>query len=374
MPPSRDQIYCCICGAPTIDPGYWTPDWPRKKWLTDIILLTSAHVTREQTEELDEYYRARPRARPFVEYAPSLGPAAPPDSPQRCVRLEATHKDYGLFTLPSGEEVVPLYVEYRPLRQAERGSPLYLPVHRACLTVADRYIESAALAPAPMPDSITSTRQLWKVLYRRMPGSVGGCVWELPEPHDYFGGALCRNVDWEAGDDPAAAMLHEQCPLQITNITELVLGNLKARSAYSTAVAEAPETDISPSTFPWLWDLDMDLMREKRKSGDWDWEGLARQLSLSAICESGDARLDLPLQLRNRCRIWRLLEKARVDDIAKEVFQRRAEHWHWRAFLPSNGPCPPPAGRGSCPPSSTNDGHYGPPSAHTRRPPPPELS
>lgn len=184
-----------------------TPDWPRKKWLTDIILLTSAHVTREQTEELDEYYRARPRARPFVEYAPSLGPAAPPDSPQRCVRLEATHKDYGLFTLPSGEEVVPLYVEYRPLRQAERGSPLYLPVHRACLTVADRYIESAALAPAPMPDSITSTRQLWKVLYRRMPGSVGGCVWELPEPHDYFGGALCRNVDWEAGDDPAAAMV-----------------------------------------------------------------------------------------------------------------------------------------------------------------------
>lgn len=59
-----------------------------------------------------------------------------------------------------------------------RGGELYLPVHEACLEIADRFIEYRADDPS------------------------------LPEPHDYCGGRICRGVDWECGDDPEAAKVN----------------------------------------------------------------------------------------------------------------------------------------------------------------------
>jgi hypothetical protein len=88
------------------------------------------------------------------------------------------------------------------------GGPLYLPVHSLCLELSDRYIENATTSnqkAEELPiDIVTSVKQLWEALYRRLFGSIipeiGG---ELPEPHEYFGGRLCRNVYWELGDNPA---------------------------------------------------------------------------------------------------------------------------------------------------------------------------
>lgn len=68
--------------------------------------------------------------------------------------------------------------------------------------------------------------------------------------------------------------------------------------------------------FPWLWDLDINMVRKKQHDGHWNWELLVRQLSLKKIHEPDDRSIKLPLQLRNRRRIWRLFEEARVHDVA----------------------------------------------------------
>jgi hypothetical protein len=79
---------------------------------------------------------------------------------------------------------------------------------------------------------------------------------------------------------------------------------------------------LDPTTFPWLPDLDMSLVHKKEKQkpdcGDWNWELLCRQLSQARIYKPDDKTLDLPLALRNRRRIWILLQGARVGDITGE--------------------------------------------------------
>lgn len=73
---------------------------------------------------------------------------------------------------------------------------------------------------------------------------------------------------------------------------------------------------LSSDAFPWLWDLAADTVREKQRAGTWDWERLVRALAQVTIHEPRDETLRLPLGLRNRRRIWRLLEEARLDDVA----------------------------------------------------------
>jgi hypothetical protein len=84
------------------------------------------------------------------------------------------------------------------------------------------------------------------------------------------------------------------------------------------------EALVNKEMFPWLWDLDVSVVREKQRAGHWNWELLARQLSQTKIHEPGDTSLRLPLPLRNRRRIWRLLEEARVDDVSEGEGRARA--------------------------------------------------
>jgi hypothetical protein len=76
------------------------------------------------------------------------------------------------------------------------------------------------------------------------------------------------------------------------------------------------EALVNKEMFPWLWDIDTHVIRERQQTGHWNRELLARQLSQTKIHEPRDITLELPLQLRNRRRIWRLLEEGRVDDVA----------------------------------------------------------
>lgn len=47
-------------------------------------------------------------------------------------------------------------------------------------------------------DEISSLKQLWEVLYRRMPGTHYTPIEQtLPHPFDYYGGKSCRNLEWE---------------------------------------------------------------------------------------------------------------------------------------------------------------------------------
>jgi hypothetical protein len=78
------------------------------------------------------------------------------------------------------------------------------------------------------------------------------------------------------------------------------------------------------------WDLDVNVIRIKEQARNWNWELLVRKLSQLKIHEPGDTSLELPLQLKNRRRIWRLLEEARVGDYAewqnKNVAEGREQH------------------------------------------------
>ena len=99
---------------------------------------------------------------------------------------------------------------------------------------------------------------------------------------------------------------------------------------------------VNKKMFPWLWDVDASMVREKQQAGRWNWELLAHQLSHTKIHTPDDITLRLPLPLRNRRRIWRLLEEARVDDIAgpegKALAARRVEERKRLDMLPR----PPP--------------------------------
>lgn len=59
------------------------------------------------------------------------------------------------------------------------------------------------------------------------------------------------------------------------------------------------------------------MVREKQHAGHWNWELLVRQLARKKIHEPHDRSIKLPLQLRNRRRIWQLLEEGRVHDVAE---------------------------------------------------------
>ena len=62
---------------------------------------------------------------------------------------------------------------------------------------------------------------------------------------------------------------------------------------------------------PWLWDLDLRAVMRKeaelRGGDEWNWELLVRQLAQGDIYEPRKVLEDLPLGLRNRRRIWRLV-------------------------------------------------------------------
>jgi len=126
------------------------------------------------------------------------------------LRLDAhAHGTSQFDILGSSKRVNAMCVEIEQKTPAiDRGGPLYLPVHRLCLQLADCFINSIGtsmqMSQVLLDDRITSIKQLWEVLYRRLHGSIFPSIqtWELPEPHDYFGGRRCRNVYWEAGDDP----------------------------------------------------------------------------------------------------------------------------------------------------------------------------
>ena len=64
------------------------------------------------------------------------------------------------------------------------------------------------------------------------------------------------------------------------------------------------------SVLPWLSNLDAEAVREKEESSStvWNWELLVRQLAQSTIHEPGKVLENLPMGLRNRRRIWRLVE------------------------------------------------------------------
>ncbi|KAH1375050.1 hypothetical protein KXX16_009423 [Aspergillus fumigatus] len=82
---------------------------------------------------------------------------------------------------------------------------------------------------------------------------------------------------------------------------------------------------------PWLWDLDVSALQSCPATSDavdvptfeaeevWDGERLVRTLAQVDVFEPGQPPEHAPLRLRNRRRIWRLLEEAEDGDINEWV-------------------------------------------------------
>lgn len=158
--------------------------------------------------ELDEYWPTSPR----TAYSFHLGPKPAEEGERSVLRLEVRSDGTPSFVLlESGEHVDALCAAIQPRKPTpDHGTPLYLPVHCLCIQLADRFIDSmekSLLMAQVIPlDGITSVKNFWEVLHRRLCGNAG-CVTALvlPEPHECFGGRRYRNIYWEPGDDPEHA-------------------------------------------------------------------------------------------------------------------------------------------------------------------------
>ncbi|KAI1169461.1 hypothetical protein F4777DRAFT_573055 [Nemania sp. FL0916] len=326
----RNQVYCCICGAPFLEAGQSTQE--SGDWLSHSLILTTGHRTNNSLQ-LDSYL-PNPG-----QYACDLGSNPAGDSSARVLPLVANYDDNNrFFILELGCAVDAFSV---PLE----GGPLCLAVHKLCYQLSERFISSRMNTQhtlrRPSEDEISSTEKLWEVLYRRMPGSSLSPEYILPDPYEYHGGRGCRNVYWDVDDDPEDGQLLESDPMEISGLTESILGNLLRATSERPEGTETKTDDTSQQAnqssefahsqdwwcdalanktlLPWLWDLNAELIREKQRDGSWDWELLVRKLSHVKLHESGDTTLSLPLGLRNRRRIWRCLEDGRVDDVAREM-------------------------------------------------------
>ena len=78
---------------------------------------------------------------------------------------------------------------------------------------------------------------------------------------------------------------------------------------------------VSKYCLPWLWDLDRNMCEQKdqQQPGNgafrWDWEGLIRTLAQQAVFEKdGPMSNGVPLGLRNRRRIWRIMRELKVPE------------------------------------------------------------
>jgi hypothetical protein len=87
---------------------------------------------------------------------------------------------------------------------------------------------------------------------------------------------------------------------------------------------------FSGTLLPWLWDLNPSILTSQQSNnnppfnadGAWDWELLVRQLAQVEVFEDGNIMADVQLGLRNRRRIWRLVDDARMGDSAAVL-----KHW-----------------------------------------------
>ena len=76
---------------------------------------------------------------------------------------------------------------------------------------------------------------------------------------------------------------------------------------------------LAEGYLPWLWELDSAAIAQKEASKphgqEWNWELLVRQLAQVNLHEPKIILMDLPLGLRNRRRIWRII----VDMLSEEA-------------------------------------------------------
>lgn len=293
--------------------------------------------------------------------------------PQKVLRLDAELPDIGTkFDILASAEAVWVYQvsarEGQKPRTYEGGSPLYIPVHDHCLKLADYFVYARvrdAMRQPPIPNAsggIACIEDLWETLYRRVPADGLFTIQQNPEPNKYYTNGILQGFrEWRPGEQPEYGDLLEADPITIPGFVAQLMENLKplsdeeaAKYSSNNPAKSFSETDLralhnvkdlnlccefthtdrawrslllDKTVFPWLWDLTLSSlpMRPKDSPEDklWNWELLVRKLSQIVIHEPEDATLNLPFELKNRRRIWRILDEARSGDIE----ERHIREW-----------------------------------------------
>ncbi|KAG9521685.1 hypothetical protein KCV07_g3496, partial [Aureobasidium melanogenum] len=293
------QIYCHICGGPFLENN--------DTWLGQAVVLSTGRQTQNAIE-IDDFW-------PFDldQNGYHLGGHESEEADRVLLRFNSVYDcDNGTFQFHL------------------RGGSLYVAVHNVCLQLADHFMDTASTMERAVTSTasgrITSELQLWEVLCRRV--DQFGRDTMANEPHNFFLPPHSHSsMPWEQEYDPGEfsflnpsihALLMAD-PLDIPNITQSILENLKAipdtEPLPHETQDESYESLVNSRAHPWLLELDTGSIRAKQTSGRWDWESLLRSLSQPDIQMPGHKSLQIPLALRNRRRIWRILEEARVNDL-----------------------------------------------------------
>ncbi|THZ89287.1 hypothetical protein D6C84_00199 [Aureobasidium pullulans] len=333
------QVFCHICGNRITDTGD-----DEKDWLQEAIAMTTRHQTENGFED-DNYFRSPASSC----YGFDLG-IDPPDEAARVVKRYRASYSYDAgphFNLLDSDN----RVEICSIGNNNDSGPLYLAVHDNCLQLSDHFIQKVSTDPPA--GSITSLLKLWEVLYRRVKAFDGTYA---QEPHQFFAadGYNARESpgDMEHSEEFAVYEIIKANPLEIPDLTDSILKNLHPVEQHEDDSARSHDQSqdqwcdalVQSAGLPWLYDLNTAIIRSKQRSGQWDWKALVVKLRNPGIHLPGDPSLQLPPSLRNRRRIWRILELARVNDIAKiRIEARMTGRYAWMYGGVTNPPSAHPS-------------------------------
>ena len=184
------QTYCHICGGPFLGDDH--------SWLGEAILLSTGHRTQDAIE-IDDYC-------PFGldQNGYHLSEHESEEADRVLLRFDSVYDcDKGTFCLSEWNETVKPSVP-DTLSGHFRSSTLFVPVHKACLQLADHFILTASIsasaATGTTRDRITSELQLCEVLCRRLDQLRDIMA---NEPHNFFLPSDCQScMPWEQEYDP----------------------------------------------------------------------------------------------------------------------------------------------------------------------------
>ncbi|KAL7619756.1 hypothetical protein AAE478_010298 [Parahypoxylon ruwenzoriense] len=375
--PFEGQLCCAICGD-AIPPATSEESTGATKWQTQAVLLSDPAREFEQLEvhyrggkrrdapRLDlrtpteiRKDRARVIEGNRLRIIPSAG-----DGQATEEGGEDEEEEGVLANVTYGREVDGQYV----------STPYYIAAHEACLEVAED-----AMRHSPHDIVVRDLRTLWKVLRVRFDvddsyymSTVTGAV-SRPQrvelPHAYYmpfrapGAAAQSGTRGQGG--AGLERWEAAYPLQVPNLTSAILENLKTLPPAATPhpgaiafrrrfLALPPELRDHVCSFlaprsgmpgvcngllpQWVWrdvfldgeclpflqDLDSSVVEDfcaqwgqERATREPNWELLVRKLSQEAwsVWDAESSTLKVPNGLRNRRRVWKLVEEMYVGDL-----------------------------------------------------------
>ncbi|KAI4165363.1 MAG: hypothetical protein LQ342_001231 [Letrouitia transgressa] len=297
-------MYCTVCGGPIEAVGNFPRYDESPSWLADVLLL----------------------------YLPSTSEAN--QTPQL---LRALNTCGPYFLLPTTNALVTACDN--PSFENKFNPALYFPSHASCISI----VKKAGVSQHLSSDDVLQA--LWRAFNSQFQKICSKQSTIRPLTNLLNAGGLAdlwhfRELEWRWGNP--GTEVFEADPLDIPNLTATLLDNLrpvpnphvspKRESSFSRNRQLSPEPSYTrPAnswkgdllSIGWLWDLDAELVLGKDSlerdaevapketnggKGGWDWELLVRQLSQPEVLEPGKVLVDMPLKLRNRRRVWTLVE------------------------------------------------------------------